>query len=94
MSNFTRFATADYFTGQYQDRTAFVGAVLGRLLLEARQDGWPGTAIEDADWIEETGRPDMAVLSLRPAIGNVTIADVRMFLIDKKNRAKLERAAA
>jgi len=96
MSRYARFATADYFTGQYKDRTTFMAAILGRLQLEARQDGWTGSAIFDADWIEETGKPDMAVLSLQPSTGNVTIANVRLFLIEKKNKARqqAERAAA
>jgi hypothetical protein len=91
MSAFARFATADCFCGQYKDRTVFIAALLGRLQVEAKKDGWPGTAIFDADWIEARGQPDMAVISLQPGMGTVSVADVRIFLIDKK---RTERKAA
>lgn len=91
MSAFARFATADCFTGQYKDRTTFIAAILGRLQLEAKKDGWTGTVICDADWIEERGKPDMAVIALQPGMGAVSVADVRIFLIDKK---RAERKAA
>ncbi|MBZ9856736.1 hypothetical protein LB566_23370 [Mesorhizobium sp. CA13] len=86
-----RFATADVFTGQYKDPKTFIAAILGRLQVAALQDGWIGTQLYDADWIEKTGEPPMAVISLRPGEGAATVADVRQFLIDKK---RAERKAA
>ncbi|RUV57636.1 MULTISPECIES: hypothetical protein [unclassified Mesorhizobium] len=91
MSAFARFAAADCFTGQYKDRTTFIAALLGRLQVEAKNDGWPGTVLFDVDWIEERGQPDMAVISLQPGMGAASVADVRIFLIDKK---RAERKAA
>ncbi|RWG44150.1 hypothetical protein [Mesorhizobium sp.] len=91
MSACSRFATADCFTGQYKDRTAFIAALLGRLQVEAKKDGWPGTVLFDADWIEERGKPDMAVIALQPGMGTASVADVRIFLIDKR---RAERKAA
>ena len=86
MSSFTRFAYADVFTGQYKDRPAFIDALLGRLKIEARKDGWPGTALEDADWIEKKGEAPIAAIQLRPGHGDVNVADVRIFLADKRRR--------
>lgn len=87
MSKFTRFCYADAFTGQYKDRPSFIQAILGRLLIEARQDGWPGTAIADVDWVDEKqGAPAMATIQLQPGNGQVTVADVRIFLIEKRRR--------
>lgn len=86
MSAFTRFAYADVFTGQYKDRPTFIQSLLGRLKIEAKQDGWPGTAIVDADWIEKRGEPPMAVIQLMPGNGDVSVADVRIFLVEKRRR--------
>ncbi|AID30831.1 hypothetical protein MCHK_3024 [Mesorhizobium huakuii 7653R] len=86
MSTFTRFAYADVFAGQYKDRPTFIQSLLGRLQIEARHDGWPGTAIVDADWIEKTGQPPMAVIQLMPGNGDVSVADVRMFLVEKRRK--------
>ncbi|RUW39156.1 hypothetical protein EN739_24455 [Mesorhizobium sp. M2A.F.Ca.ET.017.03.2.1] len=91
MRTSTRFCTADYFTGQYKDRQTFIASMLGRLQVAALQDGWIGTQLFDADWIEKKGEPPMAVISLRPGEGAATVADVRQYLVDKK---KAERKAA
>jgi hypothetical protein len=86
MSKFTRFCYADAFGGQYKDKPAFIEAILGRLKIEARQDGWPGVQLEDVDWIEKRGEPPIAVIQLRPGHGDVNVADVRIFLADKRKR--------
>lgn len=86
MSQFTRFCYADAFEGQYKDKPAFIEALLGRLKIEARQDGWPGVQLEDVDWIEERGKSPIAVIQLRPGHGDVNVADVRIFLAEKKRR--------
>ena len=86
MSASTRFATADCFTGQYKDRPSFISGILGRLKIAAKQDGWPGTVLFDADWLEETGKPPLAVIALQPGTGDVTVADVRLFLVEKRKK--------
>ncbi|MER8380692.1 hypothetical protein [Mesorhizobium sp. M1399] len=91
MSTSRRFATADVFTGRYKDPKTFIAAILGRLQVAALQDGWSGTQLYDADWIEERGQPPMAVITLRPGEGAASVADVRQYLIDKK---RAERKAA
>lgn len=91
MSQSARFITADCFTGQFDNRTKFIDAMLGRLKLAARRDGWQGQQLHDVDWIEVKGEPDMAVIAIQPGTGDVNVADVRIFLIEKK---KLERTAA
>lgn len=86
MSKSTRFCYADAFTGQYKDRPAFIEALLGRLKIEARQDGWPGVQLEDVDWIERKDEAPIAVIQLRPGHGDVNVADVRIFLVEKRRR--------
>ncbi len=89
MSQFARIATADCFTGQYHNESRMIDAILGRLKLAGKLDGWLGFALADADWIK--GDPDMAVISIQPGSGDVSVADVRAYLLQKK---KQERAAA
>lgn len=86
-----RMATADIFTGQYQNEKTFISAILGRLQVAAQQDGWIGTQLYEADWIEKTGEPPMAFIALRPGEGAASVDDVRQYLIDKK---RAERKAA
>jgi len=86
MSRFTRFVFADAFEGQYKDKPAFIEAILGRLKIEARQDGWPGVQLEDVDWIEARDKPPIAVIQIRPGHGDVNVADVRIMLAEKKRR--------
>lgn len=91
MSRSLRLVTADNFTGQYKDRTSFVEGILTRLKLAARADGWVGWQLFDADWIKAEGKPDMAVVAIAPGLGDVTVADVRSFVAEKRKR---ERKAA
>lgn len=90
MSASTRFATADVFTGQYKDRPTFIAGILSRLKIAARQDGWPGTALFDADWIEERGKEPMALIHLQQGTGDVSVADVRIFLIAKRRQQQFK----
>lgn len=86
MSAFTRFAYADAFTGQYKDRPTFIQSLLGRLKIEAKKDGWPGTVLVDVDWVEKTGAPPIASITIQPGNGDVSVAEVRMFLVEKRRR--------
>lgn len=91
MSRSLRLVTADSFTGQYKNRANFVDGILTRLKLAARADGWIGCQLFDADWIKAEGQPDMAVIAIAPGLGDVSVADVRTFLAERKKR---ERKAA
>lgn len=91
MSTSIQFATADVFTGQYKSKADFIDGILSRLKIAARQDGWTGTALHSASWITRRGEPDMAVIALQPGAGDVSVADVRIYLIEKRQQ---ERKAA
>lgn len=83
-----RIATSDHFTGQYRDKAAMIGAMLGRLKVEARRDGWGGTVLQDAIWTPGAGgEPDQATIALDRGQGDATIDDVRMFLREQKGKA-------
>lgn len=79
-------ALADQFIGQYPTEKALVGAVIGKLMIEARARGWKGVVLLDADWTEEFGAPICAV-QIGPGHGVVTIENVREFIRDKRKRA-------
>mgnify|MGYP001143327236 CR=1 FL=1 len=89
MSRLARIVTADCFEGQYQNQSRMIDAMLGRLKLAGKQDGWLGFALHDAEW--RPGKPDMAVIAIQPGTGDVSVADVRAHLLEKK---KQERTAA
>lgn len=83
-----RIATSDSFTGQYRDKAAMIGAMLGRIKIEARLDGWEGTVLQDVMWIEgKGGAPDEATIALDRGAGDVSIDDVRAFLREQKGKA-------
>lgn len=88
MSSCTRLVTADIFTGQYKDRPTFIASILSRLKIAAKQDGWPGIALFDADWIEERGKQPMAVIHLQQGTGDVSVADVRIAVIEKQRQRR------
>jgi hypothetical protein len=76
-----RIATSDSFTGQYRDKAAMIGAMLGRIKIEAHSCGWEGTVLQDVQWTPgKAGAPDEAIIALDRGLGDVTIDDVREFL--------------
>lgn len=89
MSSVYRIGTADTFAGQYRDAKTFIESLLGRLKVEARRQGWHGTALYDAEITRERGKPDMYFVALSPGLGEVSVAEIRAFLVDKKRKQKV-----
>jgi hypothetical protein len=92
--------TCDHFdAARHPDRAAMIGSILDRIKELGRGDGWQGTRLHDAIWIEGAkGEPDQAVITLAPAdIGDVTTADVRALigakLLELKRQAEKQQQA-
>lgn len=86
-------ATADSFTGQYRDATAFMAALADRLTLEARAR-WnrPGAVIEHVMWTDElAGQPldhPIAAVTISPGDEPLTVVRLREHFKAERERAR------
>lgn len=100
-------AAADSFEGQYASEAALVGALLGRIKIAARERGWRGTFLIDADWLTGlerrdpaspdaapafTGCPPTCLIVLGPGHGDVTVTEVSALIREKRAAAKAAAA--
>jgi hypothetical protein len=90
-------ALADSFTPQYPSEKALVGAIVGKLKIEARERGWKGTKLLEAEWIDRkrqaergyvSGGDPIALVVIGPGHGDVTVDEVSAFIRDKRKRGK------
>lgn len=90
-------ALADSMSGQYASEKLLARHLLGRLKLEAREKGWKGNFLLDADWITDldvvrqtplgdviTRHEPILLVIIGPGHGDVTVDELRNFIRAKK----------
>lgn len=83
-----RILAGDAFDSRYRSERQMVEAVIGRIAIAAREDGWPGMKLADAEWTGSGFGKEITLTIDRADRGAVTVDDVGKFLRAKKREQK------